>query len=82
MRPPDWKDWNEETRYQFDARAAICEFDGGMTRDQAEAIALEEVKQRREQIELEALRRREEYFRTVPREKPPEEQVMLFLNGD
>ena len=37
----------ENEREAFEERAAIAEFDGGMTRDEAEALALEAVIRRR-----------------------------------
>lgn len=42
-QPIDPEAWEE--------RAAICEFDGGLTREAAEAIALAEDDQRREKAE-------------------------------
>lgn len=36
--------WGERWRYMWEERAAIMEFDGNMTRAQAERLALEDVK--------------------------------------
>ncbi len=38
--PTNLKDWPEELREEFEERAAIMEFDGGLSRDEAEMAAL------------------------------------------
>jgi hypothetical protein len=37
---PPMEQWTAEQLYLYHERAAICEFDGGMTREEAEAQAL------------------------------------------
>ena len=48
MRLEEGFNWLEEhdLRYEFEERAAILEYDGGLNRDEAEAHALLEIKQR------------------------------------
>ena len=38
------KNMNEEVRYWFEERAAIMEFDGGLSREEAEILARENLK--------------------------------------
>ncbi len=42
-----WWEWSEE-RLQWEERAAILEFDAGLTRDQAEAVATDQTRARKD----------------------------------
>ncbi len=46
---PSINTWDPETRYLYEERAGILEFEGGMSREDAEAAALEEIRGRFEQ---------------------------------
>lgn len=55
---------DEDALYYFNERAAICEFDGGMSRWDAEALAWEETRRYLE----------ERGSRTIPADRTPKNQ--------